>query len=105
MRPNLDRFDTVRDWWDIVHGTIEPVAGDADFLAKAAELLPPEPWDQGTFALWTTAIKQATGRKGRELFQPLRLALTGRDHGPEMKVLLPLIGRRKVTARLSGPEN
>ncbi|NNG02951.1 MAG: glutamate--tRNA ligase [Inquilinus sp.] len=104
VRPNLARFDAVRDWWEIVHGTIEPAAGDPAFLAEAVSVLPPEPWDGTTFAAWTAALKQATGRKGRELFQPLRLALTGRDHGPEMKLLLPLIGRRTVLARLSGRE-
>src|SRR5262249_12835169 len=83
-------------------GTGGPVIEDAAFATKAAELLPAEPWNGGTWSTWTAAVKDATGRKGKELFRPLRLALTGRDHGPEMKDLLPLIGRAKAAARLRG---
>ena len=73
-----------------------------DFAAKAAELLPPEPWDETTWTAWTAAVGAATGAKGRALFHPLRLALTAREHGPELKKLLPLIGRAKALARLKG---
>ena len=59
-------------------------------------------WDQDTWKVWTTAVKEATGCKGKQLFMPLRQALTGMDHGPELKVLLPLIGREKAVARLKG---
>jgi len=79
-----------------------PVVEDVGFLAKAAELLPAEPWSDATWGEWTGAVKTATGAKGRALFHPLRLALTARDSGPELKALLPLIGREKVLARLSG---
>src|SRR5262249_22162452 len=72
------------------------------FAGKASALLPPEPWNGDTWSQWTATVKDATGRKGRELFRPLRLALTGREHGPEMKDLLPLIGRAKAVARLRG---
>ena len=72
------------------------------FAAKAAELLPPEPWDETSWPDWTGAVPRATGAKGRALFHPLRLALTGREHGPELKKLLPLIGRAKALARLQG---
>ena len=65
-------------------------------------MLPPEPWDQTTWSGWTAAVKAASGRKGRALFHPLRLALTGRDTGPELATLLPLIGAAKAKARLSG---
>lgn len=100
VRPNLLRLADVREWWQVAHGAIEPVAEDPAFLAVAADLLPPEPWDDRTFGQWSSALKDATGRKGKELFRPLRLALTGRDHGPEMKVLLPLVGREDARARL-----
>ena len=70
------------------------------FCRTAAGLLPPDPWDEKTWSLWTQAVKTATGRKGRELFHPLRLALTGRETGPELANLLPLIGRTKSAARL-----
>ena len=64
--------------------------------------MPPEPWDATTWSRWTEAVKQATGAKGRALFHPLRLALTGQERGPELKDLLPLIGHDKAAARLAG---
>jgi glutamyl-tRNA synthetase len=75
---------------------------DAAFLDQALVHLPPEPWDAGTWRNWTEAVKQATGAKGRALYHPLRLALTGLERGPELKDLLPLIGHEKAAARLSG---
>jgi glutamyl-tRNA synthetase len=68
----------------------------------ARELLPPEPWDANTWTAWTSAVKQAAGAGGKALFHPLRLALTGRERGPELKALLPLIGRERALARLAG---
>ncbi|MEJ1158235.1 glutamate--tRNA ligase [Prosthecomicrobium sp. N25] len=105
VRPNLTRVAEAADWWRIVvEGPDRSPAGreaaDPAFLAEARRLLPPEPWDETTWAAWTKAVGIATGRKGRELFLPLRLALTGRDHGPELKRLLPLIGWRRTSARL-----
>ena len=73
----------------------------ASFIAGSKALLPPEPWDTSTWKTWTDAVKAATGRKGKALFMPLRLALTGLDHGPELAQLLPLIGRQRVLERLS----
>jgi len=81
---------------------VAPVVEDAGFLAQAAEVLPPEPWGVETWKAWTSAVQKATGRKGRELFHPLRLALTGRENGPELKTLLPLIGSPRAAARLRG---
>ena len=69
---------------------------------EAAALLPPEPWDGLTWDRWAADVKRATGIKGKALFQPLRLALTGREHGPELKLLLPLIGQSRALARLEG---
>jgi glutamyl-tRNA synthetase len=94
----------VRIWQDIATAEITPVmvAEDADFLKQAADLLPQEPWDETTWGTWTAAIKTATGRKGKDLFMPLRQALTGLDHGPELKVFLPLIGFARAEARLTG---
>jgi glutamyl-tRNA synthetase len=101
-RANIGKLADVGEWLAVCRGTVAPVIDDTAFAATAAALLPPEPWDAGTWSAWTTAVKDATGRKGKELFRPLRLALTGRDHGPEMKDLLPLIGRTKAAARLNG---
>ena len=64
---------------------------DADFVAEAMRILPPQPWDGDSWKTWTSAVKDATGRKGRGLFLPLRRALTGRDHGPDMGALMPLL--------------
>ncbi|WP_042693236.1 glutamate--tRNA ligase [Azospirillum sp. B506] len=102
VRPNLGRLGDAREWWAVTHAPVTPVVEDAAFLAQAAALLPDEPWDLGTWAAWTGAVKGATGRKGKELFLPLRRALTGRDHGPELKNLLPLIGRARSLRRLAG---
>ncbi len=102
VRPNLSVLAEARDWWAICRAELAPVIEDGDFTAAAAALLPAEPWDAGTWAAWTEAVKQATGRKGKALFHPLRLALTGRENGPELKSLLPLIGRARAEARLSG---
>jgi glutamyl-tRNA synthetase len=81
---------------------VTPVITDKDFVAEAAGMLPSAPWDQTTWTRWTDAVKNKTGRKGKDLFMPLRLALTGVEHGPEMKTFLPIIGPEMVMARLGG---
>ena len=102
VRPNLSRLDDIAEWWHVAREPIQPVIEDPDFAAAASSLLPPEPWDDTTWGAWTNAVKTATGRKGKALFMPLRQALTGLDHGPELKNLLPLIGRERASARLAG---
>jgi glutamyl-tRNA synthetase len=102
VRANLEVFADVDQWWTVVRGPVTPVVEDAALLDKALANLPLEPWDSGTWRSWTEAVRQATGAKGRALYHPLRLALTGLDHGPELKDLLPLIGHDKAAARLSG---
>jgi glutamyl-tRNA synthetase len=102
VRGNLAVLGEAEEWWRVVEGPLQPVIGHGDLCRKAAELLPPEPWDGTTWSAWSLAVKQATGAKGKELFSPLRLALTGREHGPELKHLLPLIGRDRAVARLEG---
>jgi glutamyl-tRNA synthetase len=102
VRGNLSTLADVGDWAQVVTGAVAPVIEDPAFTAAAADLLPAEPWNQGTWGQLTGAVKTATGRKGRELFHPLRLALTGRENGPELKNLLPLIGRDKAARRLRG---
>lgn len=101
-RANITKLRDMQEWIVVCRGRITPIIDDAAFAAAAASLLPPDPWDAGTWSAWSAAVKDASGRKGKELFRPLRLALTGRDHGPEMKDLLPLIGRAKAAARLNG---
>jgi glutamyl-tRNA synthetase len=102
VRPNLNHLADAAEWWAICRQSLSPVIEDADFTQAAARLLPPEPWDHATWGAWTEAVKQETGRKGKTLFHPLRLALTGRENGPELKALLPLIGRERAVSRLSG---
>jgi glutamyl-tRNA synthetase len=101
IRGNLGTVGDVPGWRDIVFGDGGGVRTEPDYLAEARRLLPSEPFDDTTWGAWTEALKAATGRKGKALFMPLRLALTGLEHGPELKGLLPLMGRARVLARLS----
>jgi glutamyl-tRNA synthetase len=103
VRGNLAVFLDVVAWWRILEGEIVPVREDPELLETARDLLPAEPWDGSTWAQWVAALKARSSRKGRALFHPLRLALTGREEGPELAALLPLIGRVKAEARLSAP--
>ncbi|ODT47337.1 glutamate--tRNA ligase [Devosia sp. 63-57] len=102
LRENLARFVDIAEWAKLLTGPIEPVVApeDAEFIALAKALLPPEPWDDTTWGHWTNALKTATGRKGKTLFLPLRMALTGRHDGPELKSLLVLLGRKASLDRL-----
>ncbi|MCB9991540.1 MAG: glutamate--tRNA ligase [Rhodospirillales bacterium] len=101
VRPNLAKLEDIKDWWQMVNAPVETIVSDPDFIAQAAELLPPEPWNENTWKEWTDQVKDSTGRKGRDLFMPLRQALTGMDHGPELGALLPLLGAEKVQKRLT----
>jgi glutamyl-tRNA synthetase len=102
IRGNLDLFREIRDWWDVVAGAIVPLGDPADaaLLGAAAETLPEEPWDEATWPAWTAVVGERAGRKGKALYLPLRRALTGEDYGPDLKVLLPLIGRARALERL-----
>lgn len=106
VRGNLARLADAPAWWRVVEGPLAPVTqpDDAPFLAVAAETLPLEPWDGDVYPRWIAVLKPASGRAGKALFHPLRLALTGVDSGPELKALLPLIGRERALARLSGKQ-
>jgi len=102
VRGNLDLFREVRDWWDVAGGDIVPLGdpADAELLREAAGTCPEEPWDEATWPAWTATLAERTGRKGKALFLPLRRALTGEEHGPDLKVFLPLIGRARAVSRL-----
>jgi glutamyl-tRNA synthetase len=102
VRANLEIFADVDKWWTVVRGPLAPVIEDAALCEKALSVLPPEPWDLDTWSKWTETVKKASGAKGRALFHPLRLALTGLERGPELKELLPLIGHARAAARLAG---
>ena len=100
IRGNLNVVEDIKQWTDIVFNseTIKP--SDKDYIKIAIELIPDDPWNDETWGLWTSAIKEKTGRKGKELFLPLREAFTGLNHGPEMKLLIQLLGREKIIERV-----
>ncbi len=99
IKGNLDTVEDVAAWTEVVFKNNSFETEDKDYINLALELMPDEPWDDQTWTVWTNAIKERTGRKGRELFLPLRLAFTGLTHGPEMKLLIQLIGRNKILER------
>jgi glutamyl-tRNA synthetase len=103
VRPNLARVAEAADWWQVIEGPIDatPDEADRDYLAAAAQAAATLDWAADPWRALTTALKASTGRSGKALFLPLRRALTGLDHGPDMAALLPLIGRERVLARLA----
>jgi glutamyl-tRNA synthetase len=101
VRPNLNKFADVVEMAKIVKGPVTPVIEDAGFAEAALRLLP-ETIDETAWSAWTNAVKAETGAKGKALFMPLRLALTGQPHGPDMAAMAPLIGRETIVRRLKG---
>lgn len=102
VRGNIESIEDVREWWNICREPLTPDIEDASFTAEASALLPEGEWTVQTWNEWIDAVKTKTGRKGKQLFMPLRKALTAREHGPELQYILPLIGREKAVARLAG---
>lgn len=102
VRGNCETVGDARHYWQVVVGPVESRVedDDAEFVAKAKEFLPDGDITEDSWGAWTSALKAETGRKGRGLFMPLRRVLTGMDHGPDMKALLPLIGRQNILDRL-----
>lgn len=101
VRGNLNKFADVADMARIVTGPVTPVIEDPAFAAAALEVLP-EVIDANAWSAWTAAVKEKTGAKGKGLFMPLRLILTGQAHGPDMAAMAPLIGREAIVRRLKG---
>ncbi|WP_299957143.1 glutamate--tRNA ligase [uncultured Roseobacter sp.] len=101
-RENITTLHDLQGWWTMMHSGAAPEidAEDADFVAEAMKLLPEAPFDDQTWSTWTASVKEATGRKGRGLFMPLRKALTGQAHGPDMSALMPLL--QVIKARTAG---
>lgn len=93
IRENITTRKDIAVWADLFANGADPVIDDEDkdFVAEALALLPEGPFDGDTWGVWTKAVKEATGRKGRGLFMPLRKALTGQSHGPDMSAVLPLL--------------
>ena len=105
VRSNLEKLADAPCWWEIATDrdavSFAADALDADYIEAAIAALPAAPFDETSWSVWTDALKARTGRKGKALFMPLRLALTGLDHGPELKLLLPIMGRDLCSYRLS----
>ncbi|RVV96750.1 glutamate--tRNA ligase [Mesobaculum littorinae] len=93
VRENIATRTEIAGWWDVLNGRAQPVVSDEDagFISDAAALLPPHPYGPDTWGAWTQAVKEATGRKGKGLFMPLRMAVTGRQRGPEMAEVMELL--------------
>lgn len=102
IRGNLVKLEDAMIWACVVKGPITPIIENAEFAAAAAECVPEDPFDETTWKAFTEAVKAKTGAKGRDLFMPLRLALTAQEHGPDMARMFALIGREKAVARLKG---
>ena len=103
VSPNLKSLSELEDWWHICRGDLKTYAQaeDVSFIEKAKDLLPTGMWDQNPWDNWVSALQQETGRKGKSLFKPLRQALTGQEHGPELKTILWLMGPDLAHQRLS----
>jgi glutamyl-tRNA synthetase len=103
VRGNLDKLGDAVEWWRILRygpeSQPELSEDDRQFVREAFELLPPEPWDREVWQNWTRQVKERSGRKGKALFAPLRLALTGLPAGPELADLMTLLGREGTLAR------
>lgn len=102
VRANLGKVSKAAEWWRVVEGPVTPKLDDPALVEAARDTLPAGPFDETTWKTWTGEIRARTGAKGRALFMPLRLAITGLDHGPDLAGLLPLIGRERTLARLAG---
>jgi glutamyl-tRNA synthetase len=100
VRANLVLLPDVTQYVRIIEGPVEPIIADASFANAAAALLPSGAYDEKSWSVFVDAVKAKTGAKGKALFMPLRQALTGMDHGPEMAALFPLIGEERARARL-----
>ena len=102
IKNNLNNLSEYAKWDQIINEEIKIEGLDSNFLNTAADVLPEEPWDDGTWGLWIENIKKSTNKKGRDLFLPLRKSITGLEDGPELKKLILLIGYDKIKKRLLG---
>ncbi|MEM6465337.1 MAG: glutamate--tRNA ligase family protein, partial [Pseudomonadota bacterium] len=91
IRDNVETRADIAAWWALAREGATPLVDEADetFIQEALALLPAQPWTTDSWGSWTSAVKEATGRKGKGLFMPLRKALTGRERGPDMAALMP----------------
>lgn len=102
IRANLESLKDAQDWASIINGEIDPVIDNAEFANQAAEIVPQGALDNTSWGAFVAEVKAKTGATGKNLFMPLRIALTGKEHGPDMASIFPLIGSQKAKARLLG---
>lgn len=102
IRGNLETLNDAAAWWQILHQPLAARSEDVDFTSQAADMLPSGVWNEESYHVWINQVKESTGRKGKELFMPLRRALTGREDGPELPKIFTLIEQDKAIARLKG---
>lgn len=102
VRPNIESLEDIKTWWETCHkkGDGRIPSEDVEFLTRALDLLPQGPWTENPWEIWIHALKEQTQRKGKSLFMPIRLALTGQEHGPELKVIFHLLGYTLVQEKL-----
>ena len=101
VKGNIENLEELELWWNIIYGNIERKSNDENFLNTALEILPEGNFDKNTWTNWTSILMKETGRKGKELYNPLRMCLTGQNKGPEMATLVFLMGKEKVLERLT----
>jgi glutamyl-tRNA synthetase len=96
IKGNITKLDDIADWWSFFQNGAVPLVADEDreFIAQAFDMIGDPPYAADTWSSWTTAVKDATGRKGKALFMPLRKAVTGRERGPEMADVMPLLAHK-----------
>ena len=102
IKSNIDNLSEYEKWDKIIKGSIKTDNLDSDYMKLAESLLPPEPWDEDTWGKWISSIKEVSDKKGKDLFLPLRMAITGQSYGPELKNIILLMGYDKIKYRLSG---
>ena len=102
VQGNIDGLEDVKLWWELTQTPLQPVIEDAEFTAQAAEMLPQGEWNEESWGVFVAQVKAKSDRKGKQLFMPLRLALTGRSDGPELPKVFALLGRERAKKRLLG---
>ena len=101
IKGNINTLNDVKFWWNIIYGKIKSINNDQEFTHLALKTLPKDSFDQSTWSTWTSLLMKESGRKGKDLFKPLRLSLTGESNGPEMANLVLTMGRDKIVERLN----
>ena len=104
IKGNINTLNDVKFWWNIIYGKIKSINNDQEFTHLALKTLPKDSFDQSTWSTWTSLLMKESGRKGKDLFKPLRLSLTGESNGPEMANLVLTMGRDKIVERLNNKD-